>query len=95
MIRVLASSLWTKQKLPLFIQKPLLLEFPLPSEALQLFPLTLERCAGLLNLLLLLALPLLLSLELVSEEETGTKPEQAPNTGTSPSISCGASNDSA
>ncbi len=63
MIRVLASSLWTKQKLPLFIQKPLLLEFPLPSEALQLSPLTLELCAGLLNLLLLLALPLLLSLE--------------------------------
>ncbi len=72
-----------------------LLVLPLSPEFLQLSPLALEFCAGLLNLLLLLGLPLLLSLELVSEKETGTKPEKAPNTGPSPGISCGTSNDSA
>jgi len=61
------------QKLLFFLRKPLLV-LPLPPERLQLSHLTLELCAGLLNLLLLLEFLVLLSLELVSEKETGTKP---------------------
>ncbi len=71
---LLLTLQYNPMSLPLSSRVETLLQLPLHSESLQLFLLTLELCAGLLNLLLLLGLPLLLSLELVSEKETGTKP---------------------